>query len=44
MIAETDVALGDGRKLRVYDTGGGADRLAVFWHHGFTDIGRVLGR
>ncbi|HEV2216178.1 MAG TPA: alpha/beta fold hydrolase [Candidatus Dormibacteraeota bacterium] len=39
MIAESDVELADGRKLHVYDTGGGADRLPVFWHHGTPNIG-----
>jgi len=40
-VAETDLELGDGRTLHVYDTG--ADdaerRLAVFWHHGTPNIG-----
>ena len=40
-VTETDVELGDGRTLHVYDTGAdGADgRLAVFWHHGTPNIG-----
>ncbi|MCW3815645.1 alpha/beta hydrolase [Micromonospora sp. DR5-3] len=38
MVTETDLRLGDGRTLHVYDTGG-ADRLAVFWHHGTPNIG-----
>ena len=38
---ETDLKLGDGRTLHVYDTGvDEADgRLAVFWHHGTPNIG-----
>lgn len=38
---ETDLELGDGRTLHVYDTGAdGADvRLVVFWHHGTPNIG-----
>jgi pimeloyl-ACP methyl ester carboxylesterase len=38
---ETDIELGDGRTLHVYDTVGGdaGDRLAVFWHHGTPNIG-----
>lgn len=39
VIAETDVELGGGRKLHVYDISGGEDRLAVFWHHGTPNIG-----
>jgi pimeloyl-ACP methyl ester carboxylesterase len=41
VIAETDLKLGDGRTLHVYDTGAsGADaRLAVVWHHGTPNIG-----
>src|ERR671911_2211559 len=41
MVTETDLKLGDGRTLHVYDTGAdGADgRLAVFWHHGTPNIG-----
>ncbi|SCG59332.1 Pimeloyl-ACP methyl ester carboxylesterase [Micromonospora inositola] len=35
---ELDIRLADGRTLHVYDTGG-ADRLAVFWHHGTPNIG-----
>ncbi|MFG1831686.1 alpha/beta fold hydrolase [Micromonospora chersina] len=38
MVTETDLRLGDGRTLHVYDTGG-RDRLAVFWHHGTPNIG-----
>ena len=41
MVTETDLKLGDGRTLHVYDTGvDDADgRLAVFWHHGTPNIG-----
>jgi pimeloyl-ACP methyl ester carboxylesterase len=40
-MTETDLELGDGRTLHMYDTGAdGADgRLAVFWHHGTPNIG-----
>lgn len=38
MTIETDLGLPDGRTLHVYDEGG-ADRLAVFWHHGTPNIG-----
>ena len=36
---ETDLELGDGRTLHVYDTGDAYGRLAVFWHHGTPNIG-----
>ena len=38
---ETDLALGGGRALRVYDThpNDADNRLAVFWHHGTPNIG-----
>ena len=41
MVTETDLRLGDGRTLHVYDASAdGADaRLAVFWHHGTPNIG-----
>ena len=41
MVTQTDLDLGDGRKLHVYDTNAGdADgRLPVFWHHGTPNIG-----
>ena len=42
MLTETDLQLGDGRTLHVYDTGiDDADgaRFAVFWHHGTPNIG-----
>jgi pimeloyl-ACP methyl ester carboxylesterase len=40
-VTETDLDLGDGRTLRVYDTGTGSgeDRLVVYWHHGTPNIG-----
>ncbi|MEV0155173.1 alpha/beta fold hydrolase [Micromonospora sp. NPDC050686] len=38
MTTESDLRLPDGSTLHVYDTGG-ADRLAVFWHHGTPNIG-----
>jgi pimeloyl-ACP methyl ester carboxylesterase len=44
-VIETDLGLGDGRTLHVYDTGadnraGHSDgRLAVVWHHGTPNIG-----
>ncbi|MBY8874875.1 alpha/beta hydrolase [Micromonospora sp. PLK6-60] len=38
MTTESDLRLPDGATLHVYDTGG-ADRLAVFWHHGTPNIG-----
>jgi pimeloyl-ACP methyl ester carboxylesterase len=37
-VTETDLELGDGRRLHVYDTGG-EGRLAVFWQHGTPNIG-----
>ena len=41
MVTETDLALGDGRTLHVYDTGtgDGTAGLAVFWHHGTPSTG-----
>jgi len=41
VVTETDLVLGDGRTLHVYDTSaeGADDRLAVFWHHGTPNIG-----
>ena len=40
-MTETDLVLGDGRMLHVYDTAPGeADaRLVVFWHHGTPNLG-----
>ena len=42
MVATTDVALADGRTLRVHDSGGPNDGLAVFWHHGSPQTGALL--
>jgi pimeloyl-ACP methyl ester carboxylesterase len=41
VVTETDLELGDGRTLHVYEKGADdADgRLAVFWHHGSPNIG-----
>jgi hypothetical protein len=41
VVTETDLGLGDGRVLRVYDAvaDAGAARLAVFWHHGTPNLG-----
>jgi pimeloyl-ACP methyl ester carboxylesterase len=41
VVTETDLALGDGRTLHVYDagTGDGAAGLALFWHHGTPGTG-----
>jgi pimeloyl-ACP methyl ester carboxylesterase len=39
VVTETDLKLGDGRTLHVYDTGGADGRLTVFWHHGTPNIG-----
>ena len=41
MFTETDVKLGDGRTLHVYDTGTDAvrERLVVVYHHGSPNIG-----
>jgi pimeloyl-ACP methyl ester carboxylesterase len=38
VVTETDLELGDGRTLHVYDTGADG-RLGVFWHHGTPNIG-----
>jgi pimeloyl-ACP methyl ester carboxylesterase len=42
-ITETDLVLGDGRTLHVYDTGAGSPgtggSLALFWHHGTPNLG-----
>ncbi|MFI1353631.1 alpha/beta fold hydrolase [Streptomyces sp. NPDC020898] len=40
-MTESDLELGDGRRLHVYDTGSGnsGGRLVVFWHHGTPNIG-----
>jgi pimeloyl-ACP methyl ester carboxylesterase len=41
MVIESDLELGDGRRLHIYDANAddGDDRLAVFWHHGTPNIG-----
>jgi pimeloyl-ACP methyl ester carboxylesterase len=41
VVTETDLALGDGRTLHVYDTGTGDGTigLAVFWQHGTPSTG-----
>jgi pimeloyl-ACP methyl ester carboxylesterase len=40
VLTETDLDLGGGRVLHVYDTGAlGAGELVVFWHHGTPNIG-----
>jgi pimeloyl-ACP methyl ester carboxylesterase len=41
MVTESDIDLGGGHRLHVYDRGGNsrAGRLAVFWHHGTPNIG-----
>jgi pimeloyl-ACP methyl ester carboxylesterase len=41
VVTETDLALGDGRTLHVYDTGAGDGiaGLAVFWQHGTPSTG-----
>src|SRR5712692_7496990 len=41
VVTETDLKLGDGRRLHYYDTSAGEveNRLAVFWHHGTPNIG-----
>ena len=49
MVAARDVGLADGRRVRVYDTGGGSaagpagapGALAVLWHHGSPQTGRL---
>jgi len=44
-VKETDLAVSDGRVLHVYDAvpEGGAERLAVVWHHGTPNIGAPPG-
>ncbi len=37
-VGELDITLDSGATLHVYDTGG-ADRLAVVWHHGTPNVG-----
>ncbi|RKN46947.1 alpha/beta fold hydrolase [Streptomyces hoynatensis] len=40
-VTESDLDLGDGRRLHVYDTvtDGAEDSLPVFWHHGTPNLG-----
>ncbi|MFW6691933.1 alpha/beta fold hydrolase [Streptomyces sp. MAR4 CNX-425] len=40
---EIEVEAAGGGRLRVYDTGGGDDRLPVFWHHGTPNVGTPPG-
>lgn len=44
MVSKRDVALSDGRTVRVHDSGGGqpSDALAVLWHHGSPQTGAPL--
>lgn len=42
MVATTELALADGRTLRVHDSGGAATGLTVFWHHGSPQTGALL--
>ncbi|MBK3587827.1 alpha/beta hydrolase, partial [Streptomyces sp. MBT57] len=37
-VGESDLRLGDGRRLHVYDSGPD-DGPVVFWHHGTPNIG-----
>ncbi len=39
LMREFDIELADGRTIHAYDTGGGADPVAVLWHHGTPNIG-----
>jgi pimeloyl-ACP methyl ester carboxylesterase len=40
VLTESDLELGDGRRLHVYDSGDGRDaRRTVFWHHGTPNLG-----
>jgi pimeloyl-ACP methyl ester carboxylesterase len=43
MVTETDLDLGGGRTLHVYDTGAGGESLTVFWHHGTPNTGAPPG-
>lgn len=42
LVATTDLALADGRTLRVHDSGGAAAGLTVLWHHGSPQTGTLL--
>lgn len=39
VLTQTDLTVGGGHTLRLYDTGASAHRLTVFWHHGTPNIG-----
>jgi pimeloyl-ACP methyl ester carboxylesterase len=41
-VTTTDVALADGRSVRVHDTGPQGDGLTVLWHHGSPQTGALL--
>jgi pimeloyl-ACP methyl ester carboxylesterase len=41
MRTESDLVLADGRLLHVHDSGPDAGELAVFWHHGTPQTGRL---
>jgi pimeloyl-ACP methyl ester carboxylesterase len=43
VVTETDLDLGGGRNLHVYDTGAGGESLTVFWHHGTPNTGAPPG-
>jgi pimeloyl-ACP methyl ester carboxylesterase len=43
VVTETDLDLGGGRALHVYDTGTGGESLTVFWHHGTPNTGAPPG-
>lgn len=42
MLSGSDVGLRDERTVRVYDTGGEPDALAIVWHHGSPQTGALL--
>jgi pimeloyl-ACP methyl ester carboxylesterase len=43
VVTETDLDLGGGRTLHVYDTRAGGESLTVFWHHGTPNTGAPPG-
>jgi pimeloyl-ACP methyl ester carboxylesterase len=43
VVTETDLDLGGGRTLHVYDTGAVGESLTVFWHHGTPNTGAPPG-
>jgi pimeloyl-ACP methyl ester carboxylesterase len=43
VVTETDLDLGGGRTLHIYDTGTGGESLTVFWHHGTPNTGSPPG-